>query len=284
MADLRTLTIRDIGQAKRLSDAEKWNQTEKNWELLIRNPGNVCLAVEAGRKIIGTATAMNYENRIAWIGMVLVDMKFRGQGTGKLLLTGLLERLASFPSVKLDATPAGQKVYPKFGFRDECLIHRMTFIPGSTNTWKSDSEDSVQQVQRHDIKEIVEYDRCVFGACRKFLLEFLIKNYPGRAWVLRKAGKIKGFALGREGSRYEQVGLVTASTTEEAKKLILRSLSKCDRKPVLIDILDDKRDLAEWLGSSGFVKQRHFIRMYRNENAFPGIRENQFLICGPEFG
>ena len=30
--------------------------------------------------------------------------------------------------------------------------------------------------------------------------------------------------------------------------------------------------------------QRHFVRMYKKENSFPGIVDKQYLICGPEFG
>ncbi|WP_172594530.1 GNAT family N-acetyltransferase [Mariniphaga sediminis] len=284
MADLRTLTIHDIRQAKKLSDAEKWNQTEKDWELIISKPGNVCLAAETNGKIIGTAAAMNYENEVAWIGMVLVDREFRGQGISKLLLTGLLEQLKSCRSVKLDATPAGQKVYPKFGFREEYLIHRMTIESVETATLKAECDGSLEPLQPDDIPEVIEYDRRVFGTDRKFLLEFLVENYPEYAWVLKREGRINGFALGRKGTRFNQVGPVMASTTEEATKLMLKLLICLEGKPVVTDILDDKRDLTEWLYAAGFVKQRHFIRMYRNENPFPGIPENQFLICGPELG
>jgi hypothetical protein len=38
------------------------------------------------------------------------------------------------------------------------------------------------------------------------------------------------------------------------------------------------------LQSLGFIKQRAFIRMYKNENSFTGLTEKYFLICGPEFG
>ena len=283
MAHVRTMTIRDIGQAKKLSDAEKWNQTGKDWELLINNHGNVSLAAENGGEIIGTATAMNYENKVAWIGMVLVDRKFRGRGISKMLLTALLEQKPG-RSVRLDATPAGQKVYQKLDFKDEYLIHRMTIDSVPAKTLEYDHKQSVEPVRPGDIPEIVEYDRRVFGIGRQSLLEFLIKNYPESVWVLKKAGNIKGFALGRKGARFSQVGPVTASTTEEAKQLILKSLTGLEGKPVVIDILDDKRDLAEWLCAAGFIRERHFIRMYRNENPFPGIRENQFLVCGPEFG
>ncbi len=51
-----------------------------------------------------------------------------------------------------------------------------------------------------------------------------------------------------------------------------------------MDIPEDKKDLTEWLESEGFVKQRHFTRMYLKVNPYPGIQNKQFLISGPEFG
>ena len=53
--------------------------------------------------------------------------------------------------------------------------------------------------------------------------------------------------------------------------------------PVGLDVPEDREDLIKWLESVGFVKQRHFVRMYLNDNPFPGTR-NQYLISGPEFG
>jgi len=49
-------------------------------------------------------------------------------------------------------------------------------------------------------------------------------------------------------------------------------------------VLSEKEDLISWLHSIGFTMQRHFVRMYKKENLFPGIVNKQYLICGPEFG
>ena len=122
---VRPMRPGDIAYAMNLSNAEGWNQTERDWRLFIESPQNVCLVTEYNKKIIGTTTAMNYSDQIAWIGMVLVDQEYRGQGVSKSLLTNILEKLLSCKSIKLDATPAGQQVYTKFGFRDEYPITRM---------------------------------------------------------------------------------------------------------------------------------------------------------------
>ena len=93
---VRPMQPGDIVYAMKLSNAEGWNQTEKDWKLLIENPQNVCMLAECNNKIIGTTTAMNYANQIAWIGMVLVAKECRGQGVSKLLLTNILKKLESF--------------------------------------------------------------------------------------------------------------------------------------------------------------------------------------------
>ena len=96
----------DIVYAMKLSNAEGWNQTEKDWKLLIESSQNVCLLAEYNKKIIGTTTAMNYANQIAWIGMVLVAKEYRGQGVSKSLLTNILKKLS--PSHQLNSMPRQQ--------------------------------------------------------------------------------------------------------------------------------------------------------------------------------
>lgn len=235
-------------------------------------------------KIVGTATAINYENNVAWIGMVLVDREHRGQGLSKRLLSALFEQLKACHSIKLDATPAGQPVYQKYDFKDEYLIHRMTSDLVSVKSLSIENTSFVESVHLKNIPEIVDLDKRVFGANRKQLIEFLVKNYTDNAWMIKRNGQITGFALGREGTRFFQVGPVLASTTADAKSLIVKSLSQLEGQPVVVDILEDKTELMDWLGTLGFVKQRHFIRMYRNTNPYPGIPGNHYLIAGPEFG
>jgi ribosomal protein S18 acetylase RimI-like enzyme len=216
--------------------------------------------------------------------MVLVDREHRGQGLSKTLLSSLFEQLKTCRSVKLDATPAGQPVYRKFGFKEEYLIHRMTSDSVSQKSLSEESTSFAEPVHLRDIPEIVDLDKQVFGANRKQLIEFLVENYTNNAWMIKRNGKITGFALGREGTRFFQIGPVLASTTADAKILIMKSLYQLEGRKTVIDVLEDKVELTDWLETLGFVKQRHFIRMYRNDNPYPGISGNHYLIAGPEFG
>ena len=280
---VRPMQRGDIVYAMKLSDAEGWNQTEKDWELLIESPQNVCLLAECNTKIVGTTTAMNYADKIAWIGMVLVAKECRGQGVSKLLLTNILKKLESFPSIKLDATPAGQQVYHKFNFKDEYLITR--FVTGSMKDLSFDDDTMLaESIPLNDIEEIIAFDERVFGTNRRQLIESLIKRYPHKAWLLKRNNSIAGFALGRDGNKYHQVGPVFGSTINDVKVLVRKALRELINQPVVIDVLYEKEELISWLNSIGFTMQRNFVRMYKKENFFPGIISKQYLICGPEFG
>lgn len=280
---IRPIQPGDIVNAMKLSDAEGWNQTEEDWKLLIESPQNVCMLAESSEKIIGTTTAINYSNQIAWIGMVLVAKGFRGQGVSKALLTNVLKKLASFKSVKLDATPGGRPIYQKFDFKDEYLISRMT--TASMNAISSDDDEiPAEPIELKHIAEIIALDQLIFGANRTNLIESLIKKFPRKAWLLKRNNSIAGFALGRAGNKYHQVGPVCASNINDIKILIRKALKELSRQPVLADVLCEKEDLISWLTSIGFNRQRDFVRMYKNANPYPGIINKQYLICGPEFG
>ena len=280
---VRKMKLSDINDAMKLSTSEGWNQTENDWRLLIENAENVCLLAETDGKVVGTTTAINYSSQVAWIGMVLVNEAYRGLGVAKLLLIAIFEKVKPFRSVKLDATPVGKQVYQKFGFKDEYPIERM--VNPSMTTLLTDEQEFVPEViQLKHIPEIVNFDKLVFGTSRQQLIEFLIKQDPGKGWFLRRNNVVVGIVLGRDGNKYHQIGPVAAATTDDARMLIIKALDSLRNQPVVVDVLCDKEDMINWLHSIGFIKQRHFIRMYKNQNYCQGMIDKQYMICGPEFG
>jgi GNAT superfamily N-acetyltransferase len=163
----------DIEAGMKLSRAEGWNQTVKDWELLLANDENICLVAEYDNKVIGTTTGINYSNNIAWIGMVLVDKKYRGQGISKSLLTNIFGKLLGCKSIKLDATPEGKRVYEKLDFKDEYVIVRMANTL-MKNVGYIDEHQIPEPVELKHIREIIELDEFIFGANRKQLITALV--------------------------------------------------------------------------------------------------------------
>lgn len=280
---IRDLKSEDIENAMKLVHSEGWNQTEKDWLLFIENPLNVCKAAEIFGKLVGTVASINYQNDVIWISMVLVDREYRGRGISKILLNSVLNDLDSYKSIKLDATSAGQFVYEKLGFSVEYQISDMVNVLFQG----IDITDSImfpQLIKAEDIPEIIQFDKLAFGSDRTQLILTLLRDFPEKSWLIKRNNKIAGFALGRMGNKYHRIGPLSAYSSADTKILISQALHDLTGQPVVIDILESKNELVDWLSSIGFKKQRYFTRMFLKNNSFPGEIRFQYLISGPEFG
>lgn len=279
---IRKMHVSDIPDLMRLKNAEGWNQMEEDWKLLINYKNSVNLIALQDRRIVGSITGINYENKVAWIGMMLVDKDYRGRGISKQLLKSTIEGLKDCDSIKLDATPIGRSVYKKINFFDEYSIHRITNL--SVNKITIQNGVKPTQVTFSDLIQISNLDEQIFGANRLNMLNYLFSNAPELAWVIKDGDKIKGFSLGRKGTRFTQVGPVFASSDEVAKALIATTANSLIDKPVVVDLLADKIATKNWLEQNGFLLQRSFQRMYLNSNPHSGLPQMQYLIGGPELG
>lgn len=280
---IRSMDLRDLPFAIELSGQAGWNQTEKDWRFLFDNPMNKCVVVESGAKLAGTATALSYGKRLAWIGMVLISKESRGQGAGRLVFDHILGELKDVESIKLDATPAGYPLYRRSGFEDELEICRMTNdVLKDFTIWRHES--CIEKITKETFTGVIKYDEGIFGVSRAFLLDYFLKNYPGKCFLLRRDKEICGYMLGRDGIRYNYIGPVYAGSTGDARLLISEALRSLKGKAVALDIMKDKLELTEWLQSVGFSIQRSFVRMSFRSNKYRGKPEHQYLISGPEFG
>ena len=281
----REMKLSDMDSLMKLKNAEGWNQTENDWELLIHYQESVNLVAIQENRIVGTVTAINYANTVAWIGMMLIDKEFRGRGIGKLLLNEAILKLKNCASIKLDATPTGRPVYLKLGFLDECTLYRMIHPSVSIIPRRTGSVEAVQ-VMPEDLPELARFDKAVFGADRTSLINHLYKNCPELAWLIREDNKVVGFCLGRRGTNFTQIGPVNASSDKVVKSLIRSAFNDLTGKAVVVDIQGNKTNIIQWLEACGcgFATQRPFSRMYLHSNPHPGIIESQYLMCGPELG
>jgi hypothetical protein len=186
-------------------------------------------------------------------------------------------------SVKLDATPAGEPLYRKLGFIEEYKIFRMTCDALNFHSNRISGRE-LHKINQDNISLVLKLDRAIFGADRGYLLRKLLNENPGRAFYHKNDNCPDGYILGRTGSRFNYIGPLCTLTSDSAKPLLSVLLESLNDQPVALDIHEDKVDLINWLETTGFVKQRYFVRMYRTINPYPGRVSEQYLICGPEFG
>ena len=281
----REMSTEDIEAGLRLCRASHWNQTARDWELFLKLSPHGCRVAVKDGQVVGTVTTVRYEDRFSWIGMVLVDPAERGQGIGMLLMSEAMEILNDIPSIRLDATPAGHKVYEKLEFKDEYGLSRMETIVSKERF--ATTGNRARPMRQEDLSAVARKDRTVFGADRQLILKWLFEGAPEYAWVVEDdgvSGEIAGYTFGRHGFNFEHLGPVIAKEQQTARQLVAASLEQQVGRRFILDVSHFESDWVSWLEHAGFREQRPFIRMFYRDNPFPGVPSKQFGILGPEFG
>ena len=272
----------DIPAGLRLCRASGWNQLAQDWELfLAASPDGCRVAVEDRDLVIGSVATLRYGDVFAWISMVLVDPLHRGAGIGTRLLRESLDIIHDVPLARLDATPEGRPVYAHSGFRDEYRLQRMQRAP-KRGTAPFPSLFETRPMTDQDVEGLASWDRSVFGADRRLVLDAFRRNAPEYAWVATTGSAIEGYAFGRHGYAFEQIGPVVARSDTCARTLVARCISAGPDRPFIIDVPLHAAWVA-WL-STEFTVQRPFVRMSRGEGLFRENIDQMFAIGGPEFG
>ncbi len=257
---LRTLTAPDIPAAMALSSITGWNQTAADWSLLLSLNPDGCLAIECDGRVVATTTLICYENRLAWLGMVLTHPEYRRRGFARQLVerTLALATEKRMQSVKLDATEQGRPLYESLGFRDEQLIERWS---GSFGATVGGGTPQVNGPLDYGL------DMEAFGANRASVLKSLNASRRSRTT------EDEGYAMWRPGSRAQYLGPCVARCSKLARMLIADTLG-ASAGPWYWDLLPANRQAVEIASSLGFHAERKLIRMVRGAD----VRGDESMI------
>lgn len=261
-----------------------WNQTPRDWERFLDASPAGCFVAEAEGQVCGTVATILYEGRFAWIGMVLVDPAYRGQGIGTRLLDRAIEYLDGLgvPTIKLDATPQGKPIYERRRFVVEYEIERWVRRGHLQRPQAGEAEASTGP--RASLEEILKEDIEIFGADRGALLRSLHQDAPDFTTTVHQRGEMAGYTLGRRGSLADHLGPWMARNQAAAQTLLESFLSHSASQDVFVDCVRSNPNACPLLRAAGFEFARPLTRMVRGPNAYPGRPELLCAILGPEFG
>lgn len=282
---LRTMTKSDVPAGLRLNQVAGWNQTAADWERFLEASPEGCFVAELDGNVCGTVTTISYENRFAWVGMVLVDPEQRGRGVGTRLLETAIQYLddQKISTIKLDATPQGKPLYEKLRFVSEYEIERWTLRRSTSDS--APAPASLHEAMPQAVLEsIIEIDREAFGADRSLLLRSLHQNAPEFTTIARDQGLLAGYAFGRRGLIADHLGPWMAKDVSSARHLLEAFLARSSRDTLVVDCLKSNLVAVSLLESCGFTYSRLLTRMHRGPNTCPGRPDMLCAILGPEFG
>jgi GNAT superfamily N-acetyltransferase len=262
---VRPMTHADIPGGLRLCRASNWNQLADDWRVFL-DRGAGFVAVEDDT-LMGSVACLPFGADFTWLSMMLVDPAARRSGIGSRLMEAALDSLPSDCCVRLDATPAGEPLYRRYGFAAEYELARTT-----ATTEGPPPSPEVRPIAPDDLPAIFATDHDVFGANRAPLLADFYRRAPDLAWITEGA-----YCFGRPGFRHPQIGPVVAGSVDSARALVAQCLATHDGQSFVVDIPRRPDGLS-------FHVERPFLRMCRGSRRHREVPTSIFAIAGPEFG
>jgi GNAT superfamily N-acetyltransferase len=284
--EIRGMQLNDLEHALRLSTQAGWNQNAQDWRRIYYLCGNSCFAGKVDGQLVATGALVSYENKCGWIGVMLVDEKYRKRGYGSALLSRLVQAADEMELewVGLDATDMGEPLYRKRGFRpvggvDRWRLqkpHRPIAIAGIREFDSNYDEETVRKL-----------DWAASGMERRELLHHLYQDARRNegSFIVCDQNGLLGFGCARPRRNGPQIGPVVAASPDIAAAIVsalLERTNPSEQSPVLIDVPRGS-GIGSWLIGQGFEVTRRLTRMARGytEGGNPKLL---FAIAGFEYG
>lgn len=282
---LAQLTPQALAMLGELVEQSHWNQTFDDWRVFFDGGAIYVVRDDAGRFLVSGAVLPMGESRpgclasvtgrgVAWISMILVTPAWRGRGLGRLVFQQCVRHIQAQGRIPmLDATPAGEVLYAKFGFE---VLWRLT-------RWRREGRPATAPElppARRDIDGLAELDQEALGFSRPALLRALLERPDSRC-----VRHPQGFAIVRGGRVAHHIGPLVAAD-EAAAIAVLQDAAARYPGPLLIDVPDERPRLREALLAGGFAPQRGFARMALALGGQCVPRgQTRFIhaVAGPEF-
>lgn len=265
---IQKMQASDLSVMDSLRAMENWNQTQADLESFLHYEPEGCFLALWDGTPAGTVTTTTYGADLGWIGMMLVHPEYRRRGIASALIQTSLDYLnrVGVSCIKLDATPAGEPVYERLGFRSEWTFQRWERAGAPPPVFRDNAETF----------EPSDDDARAFGANRSTWL----KSLAERSRVVEDAG---GFGMLRGGLQAAYLGPVISDDPTRARRMIQELLGSCESR-VFWDVPGPNAAAVEIATALGFQPVRTLLRMWTGRTLLSGDVSRQYAIADPATG
>ncbi|HEX3380167.1 MAG TPA: GNAT family N-acetyltransferase [Paraburkholderia sp.] len=257
----RRFTPDDIPAAHGLSMAVSWPHRPEDWRFAADAGGG--FVAEQNGVVIGTALCWKFGADRATLGMVIVSPEQQGRGIGAKLMQLVLEETGSRVTF-LHATPAGQPLYEKLGFRACGGLDQHQGAVFQPPLVSLPAGERLRPLGINDTPRLIALASRASGLDRDAVLSALRQSADGIA--LDRDGELLGFSLFRRFGRGYAIGPVVAADSPDssrAKALIHHWLALNEGAFIRIDVPADS-GLTDWLVGLGLPRVDTVVKMVRN--------------------
>jgi ribosomal protein S18 acetylase RimI-like enzyme len=268
------MEVDDLPFAVQLANTMNWDMEPADFEFMMKLEPNGCFVLFHGQERSGIATSISF-GKAGWFGNLVVEEDSRRKGAGTLLTRHAMDYLKSkgVETIGLYAYPHLIQFYESFGFESDIDV----LVLKGKATVPSTAQKRVKEAKKHDIPELIAFDRQCFGANRKKLIEAILLNGDNLCYISTENSKITGYVAAKTYGKVTEVGplMCHANHEEEAVLLLGTILSKLSGE-VFIYIPKKETTLLNMLYKAGFEEAFQVARMFLG----PAVAKN--CICTAE--
>lgn len=210
------VTQKDIYQIATLQP-DGWTDITTEFQFFINNRFCNPIKMIVDNEFIGVGNAVIFKDT-AWLAHIVVGSKYRNRGFGFQIVKHLLNDLKdkSINSISLIASPFGEPVYKKFGFK---TVSNYIYLE-RRNPWiEKKPSDRIVPYESKFYSDIIRLDNLISREER----EPLLKQFLGDSFVYAEDEGISGFYLPSLGE-----GQLFATTTEAGIALMSMKYANVD--------------------------------------------------------
>lgn len=227
MLEIRAMSLEDVDFALDITSREDWEYSSEDFErMLFYEPKGCFLTLEDG-KACGLVTTITY-GKLGWIGNVVVDSGFRGQGIGERLVVHALGYLKSCAArvIRLASYLNTREFYLELGFEEEgyCHVFSCDALANSAKNLKEKKSENIKKMEPEDLQQVVSIDRKIFGFERTRLLRRLLEDFPHLCFL---SSSNEDYVMGSDSSELGEIGpwiCTPQIEKEDAESMLLASM------------------------------------------------------------
>lgn len=247
---------------------EGWTDIVPKFRYYIDSGFSYPVKVSINGQIIGTGVSISFQHT-SWLANIIVDSRFRKQGIGGEIVGHLLNNIGGVAkaSVLLIATPFGETVYLKVGFRKVTEYVFFTREDPNITHLLSANIFSFEKKHRH---AILEMDKRVSGENR----ERLVSGFLDNSKVFVENNKVLGYYLPDLGE-----GLIVAENQLAGIELMKFKYAGIHKAVLPIENTTG----IDFLKQNGFTETSRGKRMILGQD-IPWQPENLYSRIGGDLG
>lgn len=246
-ATARPITAGDRPALHELTVSVFWPHRADDLDLFIAL-GEGYLAIDEIGRPMGSAMSFKLADDFAMLGMMVTAPRLQELGTGRWLLSKIMEDCAG-RDLRLSATRVAYRLYESAGFLPVGRIWQHQGIARPIHAPQAVPGLSVRPLAPADHAAIAALDAHAYGAVRARVLEKLLEVSQGV--VAEREGAVVGYALCRNFGRGKVVGPVVAEYERMAMHLVAPFVQANAGSFLRLDTPIENEHFAAFLAASG---------------------------------